>query len=115
MPPASTPLAGIAPGTYTVLSTLGPHSLRRPAWSSPPERDDELRTAVDWPPSIFESVAVNGTTRLPARLVDAPAAVTVIGGDEIAYAGTARAAAAGAGGNAGSGGRPERSVRLQPQ
>ena len=39
---------------------------------------------MDWPLSVFESVVVNGTTRLPARLVEAPAAVTVVGSDELA-------------------------------
>jgi outer membrane receptor for ferric coprogen and ferric-rhodotorulic acid len=38
---------------------------------------------VDWPLTVFESVVVNGTTRLPARLVEAPAAVTVVGSDEL--------------------------------
>jgi hypothetical protein len=41
-----------------------------------------LRKVVEWPPSVFESVIVSGTRRSPARLVDAPAAVTIIGGDE---------------------------------
>jgi iron complex outermembrane receptor protein len=43
-----------------------------------------LRTKVDWPPSVFESVVVNGATRQPARLVEAPAAVTVLGSGELA-------------------------------
>src|SRR6267142_289625 len=52
---------GLAPATYTVLSTLGPQSLRQ------------------------SGVVVNAgaTTRLPARLVEAPAAVTVVGSDEL--------------------------------
>ena len=84
MPPANTPLAGLAPGTYTVLSTLGPHSLRQPGVVITDRTTTTLRTVVDWPLSIFESVVVNGTTRLPARLVEAPAAVTVLGSDELA-------------------------------
>jgi outer membrane receptor protein involved in Fe transport len=74
----------IRPGTYTVLSTLGPHSLRRPDVVVTDRNTTTLRTVVDWPVNIFESVLVNGTTRLPARLVDAPAAVTVLGSDELA-------------------------------
>jgi outer membrane receptor protein involved in Fe transport len=73
----------LAPGTYTLLSTLGPHSLRRPGVVITDRTATTLRTVVDWPLSIFESVVVNGTTRLPARLVEAPAAVTVIGRDEL--------------------------------
>ena len=106
---------GIAPGTYTVLSTLGPHSLRQPGVIITARTTTTLRTVVDWPLSIFESVVVNGTTRLPARLVEAPAAVTVARERRTRDAGTARTAAAAAGGNAGSGARPERPLRLQPQ
>ena len=73
-----------APGTYTVLSTLGAQSLRRPGVVITARATMTLRTVVDWPLSIFESVVVNGTTRLPARLVEAPAAVTVVGSDELA-------------------------------
>lgn len=74
----------IRPGTYTVLSTLGPHSLRQPGVVITNRTRTTLRTVVDWPLSIFESVVVNGATRQPARLVEAPAAVTVLGSDELA-------------------------------
>jgi len=74
----------IKPGTYTVVSTLGPNSLRQPGIVITDRITTTLRTVVDWPLSIFESVVVNGTTRLPERLVEAPAAVTVLGRDELA-------------------------------
>jgi outer membrane receptor protein involved in Fe transport len=74
----------IRPGTYTVLSTLGPHSLRQPGVVITDRTTTTLRTVVDWPLSIFESVVVSGATRQPARLVEAPAAVTVLGSDELA-------------------------------
>ena len=75
---------GIAPGTYTLLSTLGSRSLRQPGLVITERATTTVRTVVDWPISIFESVVVNGTTRQPARLVEAPAAVTVLGSDELA-------------------------------
>jgi len=74
----------VAPGTYTVSATLGPHSLREPGVVITARNTTTLRTKVDWPPSVFESVVVNGATRQPARLVEAPAAVTVLGSGELA-------------------------------
>src|SRR5262245_4148612 len=75
---------GIAPGIYTVLSTLGPHSLRQHGVVVSARTTTTLRAVVDWPLSVFESVVVNGTTRQPARLVEAPAAATVLGSDKLA-------------------------------
>ena len=75
---------GLAPGTYTLHSTLGSHSLRQPGVVVSARATTTLRAVVDWPLSVFESVVVNGTTRLPARLVEAPAAATVVGSDELA-------------------------------
>ena len=69
---------GIPPGTYTLQSTLGSHSLRQPGVVVSARATTTLRAVVDWPLSVFESVVVNGTTRLPARLVEAPAAATVV-------------------------------------
>ena len=77
-------VGGIAPATYTVRKTLGPHSMRQSGVVINARATTTLRTVVDWPPSVFESVVVNGTTRSPARLVEAPAAVTVVGSDELA-------------------------------
>ena len=74
---------GLPPATYTVLSTLGPQSLRQSGVVISAGATTTLRAVVDWPLSVFESVVVNGTTRLPARLVEAPAAVTVVGSDEL--------------------------------
>jgi outer membrane receptor protein involved in Fe transport len=73
----------LPPATYTVLSTLGPQSLRQGAVVINAGATTTLRAVVDWPLNVFESVVVNGTTRLPARLVEAPAAVTVVGSDEL--------------------------------
>jgi outer membrane receptor protein involved in Fe transport len=75
---------GIPVGTYTVLSTLGPQSLRQSGVVISARTTTTLRAVVDWPLTVFESVVVNGTTRLPARLVEAPAAATVLGSDELA-------------------------------
>ena len=74
---------GLPPATYTVLSTLGPQSQRQSGVVIKGGATTMLRAVVDWPLNVFESVVVNGTTRLPARLVEAPAAVTVIGSDEL--------------------------------
>jgi outer membrane receptor protein involved in Fe transport len=74
----------MAPGTYTVAATLGPHSQRQSGVVITARTTTTLRTVVDWPLSIFESLVVSGTTRQPKRLVEAPAAVTVLGSDELA-------------------------------
>lgn len=76
--------ARLAPATYTVVKTLGPQSVRQSGVVVNPRTTTTLRTVVDWPPSVFESVVVNGTTRLPERLVEAPAAATVVGSQELA-------------------------------
>src|SRR6185436_17586310 len=75
---------GIPPGIYTLQSTFGSYSLRQPGVVVIARATTTLRAVVDWPLSVFESVVVNGTTRLPARLVEAPAAATVVGSDELA-------------------------------
>jgi outer membrane receptor protein involved in Fe transport len=75
---------GLSPATYTVLKTLGPQSVRQSGVVIKARATTTLRTVVDWPLTIFESVVVNGTTRLPERLVEAPAAVSVVGSDELA-------------------------------
>jgi len=74
---------GLLPATYTVLSSLGPDSLRQPGVLISAGATTTLLAVVDWPLRVFESVVVNGTTRVPARLVEAPAAVTVVGSDEL--------------------------------
>jgi hypothetical protein len=51
----------LAPATYTVLNTLGPQSVRQSGVIVSPRATTTLRTVVDWPPSVFESVVVNGT------------------------------------------------------
>ncbi|HZJ32729.1 MAG TPA: TonB-dependent receptor [Vicinamibacterales bacterium] len=73
----------VPPGTYTVLATLGPQSVRERVTVTGGVAA-QVRSAVDWPPSVFESVTVTATTRLPSRLVEAPAAVTVLPQAEIA-------------------------------
>jgi len=75
---------GIPAGTYTLLSALGPQSLHQSGVVVSAGTTTSLRAVVDWPVSVFESVVVNGTTRLPERLVEAPAAATVLGSDELA-------------------------------
>ena len=74
----------LEPATYTVLKTLGPQSVRQSGVVINPRATTTLRTVVDWPLTVFESVVVNGTTRTPERLVEAPAAATVVGNDELA-------------------------------
>jgi len=75
---------GIPAGTYRLLSALGPQSLQQSGVVVSAGTTTTLRAVVDWPVSVFESVLVNGTTRLPERLVEAPAAATVLGSDELA-------------------------------
>jgi outer membrane receptor protein involved in Fe transport len=73
----------VAPGTYNILATLGPQSTRARVTVASGVAS-QVRTAVEWPPSVFESVTVTATTRSPSRLVEVPAAVTVLTQAEIA-------------------------------
>jgi len=71
-------------GSYTVLFIFGGDNVARPGVLV---RDGELSTIdieTEWDPSFVEKLTVYGASRRAERIVEAPAAVTVIGEEEIA-------------------------------
>jgi outer membrane receptor protein involved in Fe transport len=67
----------IAPGTYTLLLTLGGYSTSREATvtAGTPARADVV---VDWPLSFVETMVVEAASRQAERLIDAPASVLAL-------------------------------------
>lgn len=73
----------VLPGSYTLVATRGKQSLRQPNVIVG-TGTTSVRTTVDWPVSVFESVLVTGATRSSARLVEAPASASVLGASDLA-------------------------------
>jgi outer membrane receptor protein involved in Fe transport len=72
----------MAPGTYSLLLTLGGYSTTRDVTVNPgtPARED---IAVDWPLSFVETMVVEAASRQAERLIDAPASVLALDADAI--------------------------------
>ena len=68
----------VPPGDYSLSLTLGPYVARRDGAVVATTSGARERIVVDWPISVFESVIVTATSRLPSRLVEAPASSTVL-------------------------------------
>lgn len=71
-------------GSYTLVFVFGAENVARPGVLV---RDGELSTIdieTEWDPSFVEKLTVYGASRRAERIVEAPAAVTVVGEEEIA-------------------------------
>jgi outer membrane receptor protein involved in Fe transport len=68
-------------GSYTLIFTLGDNSVVRQAIVTA-GKTNELEQVVDWDVGVHEEVVVTAAARA-AKIVDAPAAVTAIGGEQI--------------------------------
>ena len=73
----------IAAGRYTVRFTLGEYAETESVTVA--TGIAKVATSVDWPLAFSETVTVIGASRHVERVLDAPAAVTVISADEIAH------------------------------
>ena len=70
--------SGIRPGSYTVIFTLGGNSLTRSDVRVEAGASTAVETSVDWRLAFAETVTVNAASRRQERIVDAPAAVTIL-------------------------------------
>ena len=70
--------SGIRPGSYTVIFTLGDNSLTRSDVRVEAGASTAVETSVDWRLAFAETVTVNAASRRQERIVDAPAAVTML-------------------------------------
>ncbi len=77
-------IADVAPGKYTVLFTAGDRSVAEPGVVVQAGLPTVLEKTVDWELAFAETITVNGVSRRPERIVDAPAAATSLPQIEIA-------------------------------
>ena len=77
-------LARVPPGTYTLVLSLGSHSDLKRDVVVPTGAAVTVDATVDWPLFFTETVVVTAASRRLERIVDAPAAMTVLTADEIA-------------------------------
>lgn len=77
----------VASGSYGLRFTLAGWDARAAAVDVQPGETRHVEQAVDWESSLFESITVTSAARRRERIVDAPAAVTAVGEEEIALAG----------------------------
>ena len=70
--------SAIRPGSYTVIFSLGDNSLTRSDVRVEAGASTTVDTSVDWKLAFAETITVNAASRRPERIVDAPAAVTML-------------------------------------
>ncbi|MEM8960400.1 MAG: TonB-dependent receptor [Acidobacteriota bacterium] len=75
---------GVPAGTYSVSFTLGNDADTATDVEVAAGESTELIKSVDWDPSFAETITVYSASRRRERIVDAPAAVTVINEEKIA-------------------------------
>ncbi len=73
---------GLTPGVYTLRFAFGDHDARDEVRVDPGEIR-RVETAVDWQLSFAEAITVRSASRHRERIVEAPAAVTYLSGEEI--------------------------------
>ena len=76
-------LARVPAGTHSVTFTMGDNSATQEGVEVTAGMTAELEMAVDWKIGLAESVVVYSASRRVERIVDAPAAVTVINEQQI--------------------------------
>ncbi len=79
-------LEGIPPGTYEVSFTAGEHAASQPGVVVSGGETTRVDQTVDWRISIAETITVTSASRHTERIVEAPAAVTVVSQEDIAAA-----------------------------
>ncbi len=70
-------------GTYTIVFTLGANSVTEAGVDVKAGTTTTIDKKVDWELSFAETLTVNGVSRRPERIVDAPAAATTLDHSEI--------------------------------
>lgn len=76
-------LEQVPAGTHDVELRLGGESVRETVTVAA-DGTARLTTTVDWQPAFAETLVVQAASRQSERLVEAPAAVTVLGSEEVA-------------------------------
>ena len=76
-------LAGIAPGTYTLNFSAGEYTATEEGVVVTSGGTTDRDKSVDWRISMAETITVTSASRAPERIVEAPAAVTVVAQEEI--------------------------------
>ena len=71
-------------GSYTVLFVFGSENVARPGVLIRGGQLSTIDIETEWDPSFVETLTVYGASRRAERIVEAPAAVTVVGEEEIA-------------------------------
>lgn len=77
-------LAGVPAGTYTLSFALGDFTAQKEGVTVAAGQTARVDQSVDWEVSFAESITVFSASRRTERLVDAPAAVTVVTQEDIA-------------------------------
>ncbi|NKB89700.1 MAG: TonB-dependent receptor plug domain-containing protein [Acidobacteria bacterium] len=73
----------LGPGPYRLMFTLGPHSEVVDDVAVVAGQDREVEVVVEWPLNVAETVIVEGASRRPERIVEAPAAVSLADAVEV--------------------------------
>ena len=74
---------GIPAGTYSLIASLGEHTVTITAIQVTADALANVDVTVDWDLGFAETLTVDATSRRPERVVEAPASVTVISEAEI--------------------------------
>ena len=106
---------GVPAGSYEIVYSLGDFREAQAGVAVEASGSATADRAVDWDLTFAETITVFSASRRAERITEAPAAVTVIGNEEIAPRGGARPAAEAARVHPRRRGHPERPLRLQPQ
>ncbi len=76
--------AAVPPGTYALSFTLADYKDEQPGVVVAAGQTARVERSVDWQVSFADSITVFSASRRPERLVDAPAAITVVTQEDIA-------------------------------
>ena len=104
----------VAPGTYTLLLSLGRYSETKTVAVAAGDTT-AADVSLDWPLTFVETISVSSASRHPEPLAEAPAAITTLDAAEIRASVGQRPAAVAAGRRPGRAGRAERPLRFQHQ
>ena len=107
-------LSGLPPGTYTVSFSLADNSQEAQV-TVEAGRTARLDQTVDWDVSYAETITVYSASRRRERIVEAPAAITVVSEQELSRETSTGQLAEGPRVHPRRRGDAERSLRLQPQ
>ena len=77
-------IASLVPGTYSLTLALGKNTLTLSGVVVTAGATTTLEETVDWDTGFVDSLIVRGASRREERIVDAPAAATLVGEEEIA-------------------------------